>query len=216
MPYMIKPILIVLLSTGAAFFIGHRLTQPVLESTVTSAQPVANDGSVHYRGSLTAKVVLVEYGDYECPPCAFYSPIIDAILQRYGNNVRVEFRHFPLPRHPNALKAAMAAEAAGRQGRYWEMHDMLLGSQSKWAGVDNAEQEFGKFAASIGIDVPRFLEALNDPEIHQHVMNDIAQAQQIQVQAVPTFLLNGRQIERAPNTKEGFFAVIDAQLAAEK
>ncbi len=201
MPYIIKPVLVLLLSVGAAFFVGRSLEQPAI------------DNDAHYRGSPNAKVTLVEYVDYECPPCAVYNPIVNAVLQRYGNNVRLEFHHYPLTRiHPNALKAAVAAEAAGLQGHYWEMHDLLLLSQEKWAHTDNAEQEFAKFAISIGLDTNRFLEASNSPELRQRVMADLERGQKNSVRAVPAFFLNGRKIEPAPTTAEGFFVLIDAEL----
>ena len=215
MPYIIKPILVILLSAGSALFLGHRLVQPSLEHTVASEQPAANDGDRPYRGGANAKITLVEYGDYECPPCATFNPIVNAVIARYGNNLRFEFRHFPMTNiHPNALKASMAAEAAGHQNHYWEMHDLLLSEQKKWAKIDNAEQEFGKLATSIGLEAGRFLEEMNSPEMRQRVMSDIADANRAKIQAVPTFFLNGQRIQNTPTAAEGFFALIDAQLAA--
>jgi protein-disulfide isomerase len=211
----IKPILLVVFSIGAAFFMGHSLVQPSLEPNVRLEQPAApaaNDNQAHYRGAANASVTLVQYGDYECPPCASFNSILNEVLKRYGDRVRLEFRHFPLTRiHPNALKAALAAESAGQQGHYWEMHDLLLSSQRQWSKTDNPEQEFGKLAASIGLDANRLIAALASPELGQRVAADIEMGQQINIQAVPTFFLNGRKIQPSL-AAEDFFALIDAEL----
>jgi protein-disulfide isomerase len=165
-----------------------------------------------YRGSSDAAVTLVEYGDYACPPCAVYNPILNQVLEHYGNKVRLEFRDYPMMKiHPNALKAALAAEAACHQGRYWEMHELLLSSHGEWSRADDAELTFRKLAASLGLDTNRFLEATNNPKVRERVMADISKGQQMKIEAVPAFFLNGRQIKPLPTT-EAFFALIDAEL----
>jgi len=207
MPYLLKPILLIAFSIGSAFFVGQNLVRPVYE------QQASADRDPHYRGSSNAAVTLVEYGDYACPPCSVYSPILNQVLERYGNKVRLEFRDYPMMKiHPNALKAALAAEAACDQGRYWEMHELLLSSHREWARADNAEQEFGKLAASLGLDTNRFLEATNSPSVRERVMADISKGQQLKIEAVPVFFLNGRQIKPIPTTAEAFFTLIDAEL----
>src|SRR5262245_28958509 len=118
MPYAFTSLLLALVLAG-----GWEET-----SLVRSSQNV-----IHYRGTATAPVTLVEYGDYECPFCASYNVALKDLLQRYGSRVRLEYLHYPLPNHPNAVLAASAAEAAGEQGQYWEMNDLLFESQTKWA-----------------------------------------------------------------------------------
>src|SRR5437867_7495308 len=125
---------------------------PVPETTVSRALPAGKVREPRYRGASTAPVTLLEYGDYECPPCATYNPIINSVLQRFDRKVRLEFRHYPLRIHPNAGKAALAAEAAGEQGHYWEMHDLLFESQPQWSRAGNPEMEFAAMAGSIGLD----------------------------------------------------------------
>src|SRR5262249_53487653 len=124
MTYIIKPILVIIMSIGAAFFVGHSLEQPLSQvgGRVERSPDAGPEG--HYRGAINAPVTLVEYGDYACPSCALYNPVINEVLQQYAGKVRLEYRHFPLTTiHPNAVSASVAAEAAGQQGRYWEMHD---------------------------------------------------------------------------------------------
>ena len=209
MPYLIKPILTVLLSTAAAWFLGHSLVQPLHEAGITVERPAANSPNDHYRGDANAPLTLVEYGDYECPPCATYNPVVNEVLKRYAGQVKLEYRHFAMTRiHPNALLAAAAAEAAGKQGHYWEMHDLLLMGQQRWAKQDNPEQFFVPMAASIGLDSNTFLEDLRGPEVQARIVKQMAETN---IQAVPAFFINGHQIQVQPNI-ESFVAAIDAEL----
>jgi protein-disulfide isomerase len=209
MPYLIKPILTVLLSTAAAWFLGHSLVQPLHEAGITVERPAANSPNDYYRGDANAPLTLVEYGDYECPPCATYNPVVNEVLKRYAGQVKLEYRHFAMTRiHPNALLAAAAAEAAGKQGHYWEMHDLLLMGQQRWAKQDNPEQFFVPMAASIGLDSNKFLEDLRGPEVQARIVKQMAETN---IQAVPAFFINGHQIQVQPNI-ESFVAAIDAEL----
>jgi protein-disulfide isomerase len=208
MPYLIKPILTIVLSTAAAWFMGHSLIQPLHEAGITAEQPAANDRGGHYRGASNAPLTLVEYGDYECPPCATYDPVINEVLKRYSGQVKLEYRHFVMTRiHPNGLLAAAAAEAAGKQGHYWEMHDLLLSGQKQWAKQDNPEQFFAPMAVSIGLDANKFLQDLRAPEVQQRILKEMADAN---IQAVPAFFINGHKIQVLPNI-ESFVAAIDAE-----
>jgi protein-disulfide isomerase len=197
---LIKPFLLIAF-IGTALFLGRSLEQPI-----------SNDGATHYRGAATAPVTLTEYGDYQCPSCFPYNAILNEVIAKYPDKVRLEFRHFPLARHANALKAALAVEAAGQQGHYWEMHDLVLSSQEQWARLDNVEQVFAKLAASIGLDPKRLVEVAAKPETQQRVEADMAIGKQLNVGAVPTFFINGRRINPPPQTAQDFFAVIDMEL----
>jgi protein-disulfide isomerase len=209
MPYLIKPILTIVLSVSAALFLGHSLVEPLHEAGIAVEQPAANNPAGHYRGVATAPLTLIEYGDYECPPCATYDPIVNEVLKRYAGQVKLEFRHFVMTRtHPNALLAAAAAEAAGKQGHYWEMHDLLLSGQKQWAKQDNPEQFFAPMAERIGLDTNKFLQDLRAPEVQQRILKEMAETN---IQAVPAFFLNGHEIKVMPNI-ESFVAAIDAEL----
>ena len=211
MPF-IKPILLIVFSTGAAFFLGHSFVPPAIEQP---AAPAANEE--RYRGNPSAPLTLVVYVDYECPPCASYNPVLNEVLMHYGSKLRLEFRHFPMTTiHPNAVRAAIAVEAAGKQGHYWEMHDLLLSSQKQWARTDNPEEHFGKLATSLGLDTRRFLEALDSPALRERVTLDMTQGREMKIQAVPTFFLNARRIEPASVTAAAFFAIIDEELQTRK
>jgi protein-disulfide isomerase len=217
MPYMIKPILVIVVAVGAAFYAGHSLVQPTLEPVIATV-PAVNGNTAHYRGDSNAPLTLVEYGDYQCPPCAGFNVVINEVLRRYADKVRLEFRHYPLaPLHANAMQAAIAVEAAGEQGHYWEMHDALLESQQQWARAANPQSAFADIAARIGLDQKKFLQSLQAPEeFQQRITNDITGGRGIHVEATPTFFLNGRQLEQIQPTVEYFAAAIDEELKRAK
>jgi predicted DsbA family dithiol-disulfide isomerase len=198
MPYALGSLLIVVFQIGSAF--------------ITRNAPVPN-----YRGAADAPVTLVEYGDYECPPCARYNPVLKDLLQRYAGRLRLEYRHYPLtPVHPNAMLAAAAAEAAGQQGHYWEMNDLLFEAQTRWAHAANAEETFIGFASQLGLDKARFMEALHGPAIQQRISHDIAEAREAQLDGTPTFLLNGKRIYADRVSIDAFATLIDAALKGTK
>src|SRR5262249_15082428 len=126
----------------------------------------------------------------------------------------LEFRHCPLaPVHANAMQAAIAVEAAGEQGHYWEMHDVLLESQQQWAHAANPQSAFTDIAARIGLDQKRFVQSLQAPEeFQQRIANDVTGGRGAHVEGTPTFFLNGRQLEKIQATVEYFAAAIDEEL----
>lgn len=154
----------------------------------------ANGG--RFRGPETARLTLVEFGDYQCPSCAAYHPIVAEFLRRHPNDVRLEFHHLPLISiHPNAMAASLAAEAAGEQGRYWEMHDLLFERQPIWSPSRNAEAEFLILAQRLSLDVNRFMQSMRSPQLQQRVLADVARANAAGVQAVPAFFVDGQPVQ---------------------
>jgi protein-disulfide isomerase len=141
----------------------------------------------HIRGSRTAPVVLLEYGDFECPACGMAYPIVKALEARLGATLAVAFRHFPLSTvHPHAQRAAEAAEAAGAQGAFWPMHDTLYENQDALEDTDLVD-----YAAQLGMDVPRFA---SDLGAHRHaakVRADFTSGVRSGVNGTPTFFVNG-------------------------
>jgi len=201
MPYLLKPALFIMMSVGAALFLGHSLMeQSFRETAVKTGLPALNDNEGHFRGAASAPLTLVEYGDYACPPCAAYNPVINEVLKLYPNRLRLEFRHYPLmPIHPNAMAASVAAEAAGEQGRYWEMHDLLLSSQQRWVRSADPNEEFKSMAAGLALDVDRFARDLQSTELRRRVTNDEATGREALVSATPTFFFNGKAVTPPPS-----------------
>jgi Na+/H+ antiporter NhaA len=156
------------------------------------AAPVDADRD-HIRGPLDAPVTLVEYGDFECPYCGRAEPVVRALLAEFGNDLRYVFRHLPLTDvHEHAELAAEAAEAAGAQGRFWEMHDRLFAHQDALETDD-----LRKHAKGIGLDVERFWEDVRSRAYMRRVSEDVRSADESGVAGTPTFFVNGRRHQGA-------------------
>ena len=149
------------------------------------AEPVSERD--HVLGPAGARVTLVEYGDFECPYCATAYPIITHVRDAFGPNLRFVFRHFPLrASHPHAGLAAEAAEAAGAQGKFWEMHDRLYERQD---GLDG--RALRKHARKLGLDLERFDDELATEVHRERIRQDIASGARSGVNGTPTFYVNG-------------------------
>jgi Na+/H+ antiporter NhaA len=143
----------------------------------------------HHRGSEDATVTLVEYGDYECPYCGQAEVVIRELLDSFGDDLRYVWRHLPLNDvHPNAQMAAEAAEAAGAQGAFWEMHDTLLDHQDELTGAD-----VQRYAENLGLDVDRFWDEVRRGEHSERVSEDVASADASGVAGTPSFFINGKR-----------------------
>jgi protein-disulfide isomerase len=169
--------------------------------------------SPHARGSNTAPVTVEEYGDYQCPPCGILFPDLKKIEAEYGQRLRFVFRQFPLTQvHPHALVAAHAAEAAGLQNRFWEMHDHLYENQSKWSVEVDPRPLFINYARDIGLDVDRFISDMNGPQVEARVRADRLRGSSMGVTGTPTVFINGRMLRPDMMTLEGMRSGIDTML----
>ncbi|GAA0245293.1 formate/nitrite transporter family protein [Haladaptatus pallidirubidus] len=169
--------------------------------TNTLAEPVTERD--HIRGPDDAPVTLVEYGDFECPYCGDFYPIIRRILNRIGTKIRFVFRHFPLTQqHPRAQKAAEAAEAAGAQGQFWEMYDLLYQRQDALA-----REDFVRNAAELDLNVGRFTDEFDRGIHEERVREDYQSGLRSGVNGTPTFYINGERYD-GPHEFEPMLAVI--------
>jgi protein-disulfide isomerase len=160
-------------------------------------------------GSSSALVTLVEYGDFECPSCGSFYPVVKQLLTDEGpSRVLFAFRHFPLPQHANAMIAAEASEAAGVQGQFWAMHDLLYANQNDWVNLPDPTQVFAGYATTIGINQAKFLTDLKSPDVYNSVMADLKQAEQNNLDYTPTFFVNGVRIDN-PTSYAAFKQIID-------
>ncbi|HEX8931603.1 MAG TPA: thioredoxin domain-containing protein [Patescibacteria group bacterium] len=141
-----------------------------------------------------AKITLVEFGDFECPACGAAYPIVTQVLNDYKGKINFVFREFPLPSHPNGPIGAEAAEAAGAQGKFFEMYDALYQNQKDWGEDKNPMQFFEKYAKNIGLDVEKFKSEIAANKYSSKIQKDIADGTALNVNATPTFFLNGEQI----------------------
>lgn len=176
----------------------------------------------HVEGQNAKGVTLVEWGDYQCPICeVYYLPLKQAVSQ-YLPDIHFQFSNLPLSPnpHPNAFAAARAAEAAGLQNKYWEMHDKLYENQNDWAGAPNPQTQFNTYAQQIGLNVDQFKQDYASTKVNDAINADLAAFDKTGRQkATPTFFLNGRYISNTtftdPQTGEPSADKIGAVIKAE-
>ncbi len=164
-------------------------------SKVITEGPIAD----HVFGSDKQKVVLIEYGDYQCPGCESVYPILKEITEQHKDRLTFIFRNFPLTnKHPNALAAATAAEAAGLQGKYYEYHDILYGNQQAWEAASGSDRSkfFEDYAKQLGLNVGQFKTDLSSSNISAKISRDRSTGKNFSVDSTPTLVLNGEKISQ--------------------
>jgi len=192
----------------------YRAKRPQL-LTIPEAKVLPGKGdaeSVHIRGNPRAPVTLEEFGDFQCPPCGNIAVFIDELVKEYGPRLRIVFRNFPLPNHKHAREAAFAAEAAGLQGRFWEMHDVLYREQAVWSKAENVPELFDSYAGMIGLNLDRFKKDMDAEKTKARVDSDHERGDSLGVQSTPTVFINNRQVGPNDKTPDGLRATIDAAL----
>jgi protein-disulfide isomerase len=147
----------------------------------------SNSESMHVRGGPDAAITLEEFGDFQCPPCARIAGFLE-LVKEYHPRLRIVFRNFPLPIHNHARDAALAAEAAGLQGRYWEMHDLLYREQVVWSKADNARELFNAYAGTLGLDLDQFKKDGDGEKTRARVDSDHERGNSLGVKSTPTVL----------------------------
>jgi protein-disulfide isomerase len=158
-------------------------------------EPESVSDSVHVLGPADALITLEEFGDFQCPPCGKLSEPINGLRKDY--KLRVIYREFPLPMHAHAREAALAAEAAGRQGKFWPMHDLLYQEQDVWAKSTDARARFNSYAQRLGLDLSRFDRDVDSQDVKEQVELDQRRGAVIGVKNTPTIFLNNEAV--APN-----------------
>ena len=168
------------------------------------------------KGNVSAAVALIEYSDFQCPACRSYSSMLKQLESEFGTKVAFIYRHYPLYQiHPNADLAARAAEAAGKQGKFWEMHDMLFDKQSAWSPLLNPIGQFKEYAVSLGLDGEVFTKDIQSEEVSKAVADDYQRGDKIGVMGTPTFVLGGAKIPRNPDSIDAFRALLSAATAGQ-
>jgi protein-disulfide isomerase len=163
----------------------------------------------YVKGNASSTVVLVEYSDFQCPACRAYLPLIRQVTQEYGQRIAFVYRSFPLTSiHFNSEVAARAAEAARKQGKFWEMHDLLFEKQLEWEKASDIMPLFENYASLIGINIDQFRADINSKEVKDFVRGEMAHGRSIGINSTPTFYLNGKKIEN-PRSIEEFRSLIN-------
>ena len=185
-------------------------------TTTQNGDPkLISDNAVNIIGTKGAKVTITEFGDFECPACGEAEPVVKQILTKYkdNSNFAFVFRNFPLTSiHPNAMISAEAAEAAGAQGKYWQMHDLLYAKQSEWATSASPMDVFVKYAQQIGLDINKFQSEVQQNKYQSVIQTDVTDGNALSINATPTFYINNQIDVGVPNASQ-FESIIDADLA---
>ncbi len=216
-PILIAALLVSFSIIGGSFFIANSLDRTTaqielaadtLENLPVAGAPAARPnrptrpdqnkryevsvGEAPTRGRADAPVTIVEWSDFQCPFCGRVEPTLARIEEEYGDRVRFVFKHLPLSIHPQAGAAHAAAEAAHRQGRFWEMHDRIFSNQR-----DLREETLEGYAAEIGLDMDRFRKDVSSDEVSKRINEDMKQANQLGVTGTPAFFINGKFLSGA-------------------
>lgn len=188
-----KTLITILIIAGAAILL---MMWPRLSAQTGEESPLLSVTSSEWiKGNPDAKTTLIEYSDFQCPACRnFYTPVKEA-AESLGDDIRIVYRHFPLPGHVYAFPAAVAAEAAGKQDKFWEMHDMLFENQDTWTKSSDIEKTFIEYAEALDLDVDTFTADLKDPQIEEKIKESVRTGNLLKVNATPTFFLNGKKME---------------------
>lgn len=199
----VKIILGVIVATVVIIFAGVFLSN----KTQNKATPTANPSLLIRENSIKSlapneRAVLVEFGDLQCPACGAYHPLVKQAREEFKDNLTYVFRHFPLPQHKNAMKAALALEAAGRQAKYWEMQDKLYDTQDEWSNLEDPTGKFLTYAASFKLNEAKFVADMNDPVLKKKIEDDTSDGNLLKVNSTPTFYLNGVKLDLFQNYDE--------------
>lgn len=166
------------------------------------------------RGNRNADVVVIEYSDLQCPACRVYYPLLKELEASYGDRVAFVYRHFPLKQiHLHAEMAAYAAEAAGQQGKFWEMHDQLFEHQDEWAESGKARAFITQYAQDIGLSVDQFKKDWGSKLVKGLVNADYMSGLTYNVNATPTFYINGEKVDN-PQGLDAFASILDSKLGS--
>ena len=185
--------------------------------TAPTAGPVFNYGRpgaepMHLRGDASAPAVLEEFGDFECLPCSIVWSILTKLEADYGKQLVVVFREHPLKMHHFALDAARAGEAAGLQGKFWEMHDTLYRNRATWVPATYLRPYMNDYATELKLDLDRFKTDMDGPEVAKRIEADQDRGESLGIDRTPVVFLNGQKIAPAEYTEKGLRAAIDKVL----
>jgi protein-disulfide isomerase len=185
--------------------------------TIAADETISGKGlakSVHIRGNPEAPVTLEEFGDFECSSCANLATFLNQLIKEYHPRVRLIFRNFPLPMHQFARDAALTAEAAGLQGRYWEMHGMLFREQPVWSSASDAGMWFDSYAETLGLDLNQFRKDVKSDKVRERIESDQVRAKSLGVKTAPTLFVDKREMGPNDRTPEGVRRLVDEAVKA--
>lgn len=177
-----------------------------------ASMPKSN-GSNNVYGNADSKVILTEFVDFQCEACYAYYPTVKEVKEKYKDTVKFQVRHFPISSsHKFARMAASYAEAAAKQGKFWEMHDNIFEGQKQWQVVADPTVLFDRYAEEMGLDMTKLEADRTSDEVKAIIASDLKAVQELGGNGTPTFALNGKKIEQIDNSVEAFSKLIDDAL----
>jgi NhaA family Na+:H+ antiporter len=212
---VIAVVLIVAVSVGWVLLRSSQQSTNSNKPTPDPANEVRGAEPPHLRGNANAPATLEEFGDFQCGACGSYHPEMKKIEAEYGDKLKVIFRELPLvTMHPHALLAAQAAEAAGLQGKFWEMHDKLYENQVTWTAKSDLVPVFVDYAKQIGLNTDQFMKDLNGEQVAARIFQDGKRAHSFGLKGTPSFFVNGKEATGDQWKPEGLRQMINEALRA--
>lgn len=202
--------LVVLGLIGLFIFTQNKAAAPTLASNAKASN--------HIKGKVDSRVKLLIYSDFQCSACYRFYPIESQVINKYIDKISVQFRHFPIESsHPNARAASRAAEAAGLQGKFFEMHNELFDNYSSWTNSNNPLSVFTELAKKMGLDVKRFKTDFASESVNNTISADKKAGEDVGIDGTPTYFLNNKKLDNGDiATVEQFSAVIEKAIEKSK
>lgn len=190
---------------------------PEAQPTDKTKQPISQSDTDALRtggtvGNANSKVVLTEFGDYQCPACASWHVYIkDTIIPQYQDRVLIVFKNFPLEMHKNAQSSAQAVEGAALQGKFWEMHNIVYDNQKNWENESDPNKKFEEYARQIGLNIDQWKKDRDSAKVKDLIKADVALGEKLGLPGTPAFLING--VLQQPKAFEDLKNALDQALA---
>lgn len=192
-----KFVIILVLLAGA--FIGYAMFGS--KSDAGSGSVENSKGSSNYYGKMDSPVTITEFVDFQCEACYAYYPGVKQVKEQYKDRVKFQVRNFPIVSgHQFALQGARAAEAAARQGKFWEMHDKIFEGQKTWERTTDPQSYFDSYAQEIGLDMTKFETDRKSSSVNAVIQKDLKDVQELGGTGTPTFVVNGKRVEKSPGS----------------
>lgn len=203
-------VLSIAILAGAIFFLSKNSTPTPSSQSIADPKILVRENS-HKIASDSAKVTLVEFGDYQCPACGVIYPIVKEVVKEYEGKINFVFRNFPLSQHKNSQMAAEVAEAAGAQSKFWQMYDLLYKGQADWGENAKPIEFFMLYAKNLGLDEKKFNDDISNNKFSDVINQDQNDGLSLGVNSTPTFFLDGQKLEEVPSLSQ-FKSLIDTKL----
>lgn len=186
----------------AGLFMVWKATGGTSSTATDAVQSISLEADDQVKGKKDSKIMLVEYSDFQCPACGAFFPIVTQVVDKYKDKVAFVYRHYPLPQHKNGRSAALAAEAAGEQDKFWEMHDLLFENQEDWSESKDVQKDFEAMAKTLKLDLAKFKQDQKNTTLIDRIDKDIASGNKYGVNSTPTFYLNGKKLQNMRSVED--------------